>query len=414
MPTKVHDDPLTHASRVRPYDRLFFGLGSVAAVWLIVAVVRAGLRLSWWNVLLVVVFWLLLTYLALPRLNRILTAIYVPDYFIGRSRTSDGLLGDPLNLAILGSGEQLATAMVAAGWTPADPVTLLSSWWIIRCTLLHRSYPRAPVSPLYLFNRQQDAAYQQQVEGNPGQRHHIRFWRTPEGWPLPGGHRVDWLAGGTYDEKVGLSLFTLQVTHKVDANIDVERDHVLTTLRNAHPKLPVDVLNDFTSSYHARNGGGDRVETDGNLPVVDLRGVSPVAAAGSLQPRDTGQSMPLQIWFSVLVCLVAAPTLVVRMLRHWPGPGLDLVLAIGAVAALVALFVLSAFVLRRLNLARRVMLAVAAVLVAVQVVDYQRVSDAPGHLHALLSAGVGVLLLVALSSPASTAWAEHSRVTPPQ
>ena len=36
----------------------------------------------------------LLAYLLLPRIHQILTALYVPDYFIGRTRTSDGLLGD--------------------------------------------------------------------------------------------------------------------------------------------------------------------------------------------------------------------------------------------------------------------------------------------------------------------------------
>ena len=43
--------------------------------------------------LLLIVFWVLLTYLLLPRLHRILTRLYVPGYFIGRARTSDGLLG---------------------------------------------------------------------------------------------------------------------------------------------------------------------------------------------------------------------------------------------------------------------------------------------------------------------------------
>ena len=39
---------------------------------------------------------------------------------------------------------------------------------------------------------------------------HVRFWLCPEGWMLPGGYAVDWLAAGTYDKMSGLSLFTLQ------------------------------------------------------------------------------------------------------------------------------------------------------------------------------------------------------------
>lgn len=134
--------------------------------------------LTWSAIVAVVLLWAVLAYLVLPRLNRMMAAIYVPDYFIGRTRTSDGLLGDPLNLAIRGTGQQLATALGRAGWIQADPVALGSSMKIVRSTLTKHSYPSAPVSPLFLFNRMQDAAWQQEVEGNPAQRHHVRFWRT--------------------------------------------------------------------------------------------------------------------------------------------------------------------------------------------------------------------------------------------
>jgi hypothetical protein len=216
----------------------------------------------------------LLAYLVLPRLHRILTMIYVPDYFIGRTRTSDGLLGDPVNLAFMGSAEQIEQVLRRAGWTKADPVTLASSWRIVTSTLTRRSYDEAPVSPLFLFSRQQDFAYQQEVDGNPAQRHHVRFWRCPDDWLLPGGRRVDWLAAGTFDTAVGLSLFTLQVTHRIDADTDIERDHIVQTVTAAEPRVRVDVIADFSTGYHARNGGGDSIRTDGDLPIVDVRGVT--------------------------------------------------------------------------------------------------------------------------------------------
>ena len=123
--------------------------------------------------------------------------------------------------------------MRQAGWTLADDVDLASSRRIVLSTLTRRSYDEAPVSPLFLFGRQQDFAYQQEVDGNPGKRHHVRFWRCPPGWVLPGGVRVDWLAAGTYDRSVGLSLFTLQITHKIEENIDDERDYILASLQQS-------------------------------------------------------------------------------------------------------------------------------------------------------------------------------------
>ena len=261
------------ASFTTMLDGFFFVFAGVASIWLAWLLFEQSFELGWYGVALFVVFWLVLAYLVLPRLHRILTRIYVPDYFIGRTRTSDGLLGDPVNLAFDGPEGSLHAAMEAAGWTRADDVTLASSWRIVTSTLSRRSYDEAPVSPLFLFDRQQDFAYQQEVAGNPAKRHHVRFWRTPDGWLLPGGRRVDWLAAGTFDRAVGFSLFTLQVTHKIDADIDVERDHIISNLTGANPDVRIEVLRDFSTGYHSRNGGGDTIRTDGDLPVVEVGGV---------------------------------------------------------------------------------------------------------------------------------------------
>ncbi|MCP2635768.1 LssY C-terminal domain-containing protein [Microbacterium sp. HD4P20] len=277
-------DSRSHARRQRAYsvgaavDWFFFVFAGVAALWLAYLSFTETFHIGWWGIPFFIAFWVLLAYLVLPRLHRILTTIYVPDYFIGRTRTSDGLLGDPVNLAFLGGGGQIETALREAGWTKADPVTLASSWRIVTSTLQRRSYHQAPVSPLFLFGRQQDFAYQQEVDGNPAQRHHVRFWKCPDGWLLPGGRRVDWLAAGTFDTSVGLSLFTLQVTHRIDADTDVERDHIVSSIRDADPRVVVDVIADFATGYHARNGGGDSIRTDGDLPIVDVRALAAVDA----------------------------------------------------------------------------------------------------------------------------------------
>lgn len=243
-------------------------------LWLAALVLLRGLHWSWATVAYLVVFWGLLSYLALPRLHQLFTTLYVPDYFIGRARTADGLLGDPVNLALDGSAGDIHAAMTRAGWTLADEISTRSAWGIIASSLLRRSYPQAPVSSLYLFGRRQAFAYQQEVDGNAAQRHHVRFWPVPEGWVLPGGHRVGWLAAGTYDRSVGLSGFTGQITHKIDADIDVERDYIVGSVRWACPQVGVRVIRDFSTAYHHRNGGADLVRTDGNLPVLDVRGVA--------------------------------------------------------------------------------------------------------------------------------------------
>ena len=96
---------------------------------------------------------------------------------------------------------------------------------------------------------------------------------------LPGGYRVDWVAAGTFDTAVGLSLFTLQVTHRIDADTDIERDHIVGSLTGADRRVQVDVIRDFSTGYHSRNGGGDSIRTDGDLPIIDVRAVTAEVSA---------------------------------------------------------------------------------------------------------------------------------------
>ncbi len=131
------------------------------------------------------------------------------------------------------------------------------------------SYPTAPVSSLFLLGQKQNLAYQQEVNGNPRKRHHVRFWKTPRHWWLPGGYHADWLGAATFDKNVGLSLFTGQITHKIEEKIDEERDFVVKSLTQAGTAR-VRVIKHFGSGYHARNGGGDNVVTDGAMPFITL------------------------------------------------------------------------------------------------------------------------------------------------
>jgi len=243
------------------WDTLFFIFAGVAALVLTFMILANTVGHSFWGVPIAFIFWAVTAYLTLPRFHAIMTRIYVPDYFIGRTRTPDGLLGDPVNIGLIGTEEQIHQVMQDAGWTRADDVTLVSSWKIILSTITRRSYAEAPVSPLKIFGKTQAFAYQKEVDGNPEKRHHVRFWKTPDGWLLPGGHQVDWLAAGTYDSGVGFSFFTLQVTHRIDAETDFERDYIVESIQYAHPETHVEILHDFSSGYHARNGGGgaDRV-----------------------------------------------------------------------------------------------------------------------------------------------------------
>lgn len=51
--------------------------------------------------------WVLSAYIVLPRIHRLLTNFYLPNYFVGRVRSPSGLLSDPVNIAFYGTEASL-------------------------------------------------------------------------------------------------------------------------------------------------------------------------------------------------------------------------------------------------------------------------------------------------------------------
>src|SRR4029079_15515548 len=109
---------------------------------------------------------------------------------------------------------------------------------------------------------------------------------------------------GTYDRAVGLSLMTLQVTHRIAPDIDAELDHTVTTLLEASPAVTVDLIRHFSSGYHSRNGGGDAIVTDGDLPVVDVRALHADAAAAMIEPTSGRETPPAPTIFGAGVAFL--------------------------------------------------------------------------------------------------------------
>ncbi len=186
------------------------------------------------------------------------------DDIPGITQTGDGHPGDPLNVALIGTEAEVKAILTAAQWHPADPLGLRSDLEIAEATVLRRSYDDAPVSNLYLFGRKEDLAFEQPVGGDPRKRNHVRFWRAektdPDGRPV-------WVGSATYDERVGLSHTTGQITHHISADVDAERDHLFKDLERTGDLTETYAIEDFHEVREGRNGGGDPWHTDGRLLV---------------------------------------------------------------------------------------------------------------------------------------------------
>src|SRR5262249_30205288 len=56
------------------------------------------------------------------------------------SHTATGIPGDPVNVGLIATENDIHLALLAAKWFPADPITLRSSIRIAGSTVFHRSY----------------------------------------------------------------------------------------------------------------------------------------------------------------------------------------------------------------------------------------------------------------------------------
>jgi hypothetical protein len=168
---------------------------------------------------------------------------------------------------LVGSKEDVLCAMHAAGWYPADPITLRSSLAIVGSVVLDRPYRDAPVSKLFYQGRAEDLAFEKPDGKSADRRQHVRFWevlqRGQEGRPV-------WLGAATFDRGVGLSRLTAQVTHHIAPDIDAERDRLTADLQSAKVVEAIYEVTGIGPTLNGRNGEGDRYYSDGEIKISRL------------------------------------------------------------------------------------------------------------------------------------------------
>ena len=134
---------------------------------------RIAGRRRWWTALAAVLcVYLALAYLILPALWRHHEHEPGLASLPMVTRTASDIPGDALNVGLVGSEADVLQAVRAAGWFPADPVTLRTSIDIVGSVVLDRPYRDAPVSPLYYEGRKQQLAFEKPVGRSADQRHH--------------------------------------------------------------------------------------------------------------------------------------------------------------------------------------------------------------------------------------------------
>jgi hypothetical protein len=244
--------------------------------------------------LLVVLLYALFAYLLLPSIwthyehqRKLATLPMV-------TRTAQGIPGDPINVGLVGDNRDVLCAMQAAGWYPADPVTLRSSIEIAGSVMLDRPYRAAPVSNLYYLGRREDLAFEKPVGTSADHRHHVRFWKV-----LDEGNekRPVWLGSATFDRSVGVSRYTGAITHHIDPDIDVERKLLAADLGAARMVEAKYQVTGIGPTIAGRNGGGDLYYTDGEVWILRLvEGCQEQTGPAAVLPSPAATEVKDQLW----------------------------------------------------------------------------------------------------------------------
>lgn len=134
--------------------------------------------------------------------------------------------GDPLNIVLIGSDSEMMTALSECGWSFSHGIDWITVRHELASAILKKPYLTAPLSALYLFERQQDISFQRS-RPNLSQRNHMRLWRAPytvKGQPV-------WI--GQVSRDIGIKLTRKSstfTTHVIDPMVDEARQFVLESL----------------------------------------------------------------------------------------------------------------------------------------------------------------------------------------
>jgi hypothetical protein len=221
------------------------------------------------------------------------------------TRTAQGIPGDPINVGLVGSKPDVLCAMHAAGWYPADPITLRSSLEIVGSVVLDRPYRDAPVSNLFYEGRREELAFEKPEGRSADRRQHVRFWEVlkqgEEGRPV-------WLGAATFDRRVGFSRYTGQVTHHIAPDIDAERVRLTNDLKAARVVEAIYEVSGVGPTLLGRNGEGDPYFTDGEVEISRLvEGCNTKAATVADLDNPPIVDLKNDVWKSVADLLRSSP-----------------------------------------------------------------------------------------------------------
>ena len=197
------------------------------------------------------------------------------------TRNLENVRGDPVNIAFVGTLDEVRGALIGRNWDVTAPVSKASVMRMISAFVFEALYRYSPISPLFYFDREHDLAFQK-ARALIDERIHLRLWLAPvkyEGRPL-------WI--GQISRDVGVKLsgrLWPPTTHIIDPDVDDARFYLMQDIMESKRLKAFGYVNSFTPSTIATpsyNAENDPFFTDGMRVLMVLTEESAYSAYSEL------------------------------------------------------------------------------------------------------------------------------------
>jgi hypothetical protein len=184
-------------------------------------------------------------------------------------RVSDkqGNPGDMVNILIVGTKDQVVHVFTTAGWLRVDSDVQSTVIAGLIDTIQKKDYLTMPMSTLYLFNRPQDYGF---AHAEPVRvamsRNHLRVWQSSHSIA----DRPVWCVAATHDIGFERDERNNGITHKIDPEIDKEREYVNDTLSGTGLVVAREHIAPPDPLTEARTATGGTFRSDGRILVLVL------------------------------------------------------------------------------------------------------------------------------------------------
>ena len=199
---------------------------------------------------------------AIERATMEITAPVMPE----RSTTKSGKPADFLNVAFLGTPEEMHQAFHAAGWEKGDPTSTKSVMREMYAFLAFKNYPEAPISQQLVEGAPVSATWEKSLDSYE-KREHLRVWARNDVIS----EQTVWLGAMTRETGATLSVKQHKFIHHIEADVDASRAMLVRDLSLAGCVASVYYVARPLMGHAAMNATGDAMRTDGSLAVVQLK-----------------------------------------------------------------------------------------------------------------------------------------------